>query len=152
MPISVKSYECCPVVVGWCLMLCHTQCNHSQKRCYFVVSFMTGEGVKEITPDYNMTGFEGEMLNHLKCNACEHMPPSSICQPLEHLWEISPIIGCEKEHLNCQSRSQIPYEYVLLHWNIFTGFKTHRYLRCEVARHTHNCPWRQAFWGDNSRR
>ena len=30
MPVSVKSYECCPVVVGWCLMLCHIQCNHSQ--------------------------------------------------------------------------------------------------------------------------
>ena len=30
MPVSVQSYECCPVVVGWCLMLCHTQCNHSQ--------------------------------------------------------------------------------------------------------------------------
>ena len=30
MPVSVQRYECCPVVVGWCLMLCHTQCNHSQ--------------------------------------------------------------------------------------------------------------------------
>ena len=30
MPVSVQSYECCPVVVGWCLMPCHTQCNHSQ--------------------------------------------------------------------------------------------------------------------------
>ena len=30
MQVSVQSYECCPVVVGWCLMLCHTQCNHSQ--------------------------------------------------------------------------------------------------------------------------
>ena len=30
MPVSVQSYECCPVVAGWCLMLCHTQCNHSQ--------------------------------------------------------------------------------------------------------------------------
>ena len=30
MPVSVQSYECCPVVVGWCLMLCHTQCNHNQ--------------------------------------------------------------------------------------------------------------------------
>ena len=30
MPVSIQSYECCPVVVFWCLMLCHTQCNHSQ--------------------------------------------------------------------------------------------------------------------------
>ena len=30
MPVSIQSYECCPVVAGWCLMLCHTQCNHSQ--------------------------------------------------------------------------------------------------------------------------
>ena len=30
MLVSIQSYECCPVVVGWCLMLCHTQCNHSQ--------------------------------------------------------------------------------------------------------------------------
>ena len=29
MPVSVQSYECCQVVVGWCLMLCHTQCNQS---------------------------------------------------------------------------------------------------------------------------
>ena len=29
MPVSVQSYECCPVVVVWCLMLCHTQCNQS---------------------------------------------------------------------------------------------------------------------------
>ena len=28
-PVSVQSYKCCPVVIGWCLMLCHTQCNHS---------------------------------------------------------------------------------------------------------------------------
>ena len=30
MPVSVQSYENWPVVVGWCLMLCHTQYNHSQ--------------------------------------------------------------------------------------------------------------------------
>ena len=30
MPVSVQSYGCCPVVVGWCLMLSHTPCNHSQ--------------------------------------------------------------------------------------------------------------------------
>ena len=30
MPVPVQSYECCPVDVGWCLMLCHRQCNHSQ--------------------------------------------------------------------------------------------------------------------------
>ena len=29
MPVSVHCYERCPVVVGWCLIPCHTQCNHS---------------------------------------------------------------------------------------------------------------------------
>ena len=30
MPVSVHSYERCPVVLHWCLMPCHTQCIHSQ--------------------------------------------------------------------------------------------------------------------------
>ena len=29
MPVSVHSYERCPVVLGWCLMPCHTKCNQS---------------------------------------------------------------------------------------------------------------------------
>ena len=29
MPVSIESYGCCPVVVDWCLMLSHTQCNRS---------------------------------------------------------------------------------------------------------------------------
>ena len=29
MPVSIQSCECCPVVVDWYLMLCHTQCNRS---------------------------------------------------------------------------------------------------------------------------
>ena len=29
MPVLIQSYECCPVVVDWCLMLCHTQYIHN---------------------------------------------------------------------------------------------------------------------------
>ena len=29
MPVSIPNYGCCPVVVDRCLMLSHTQCNHS---------------------------------------------------------------------------------------------------------------------------
>ena len=29
MPVSIQSCECCPVVVDWYLMLCHTQCIRS---------------------------------------------------------------------------------------------------------------------------
>ena len=29
MPVLIQCCGCCPVVVDWCSMLCHTQCNHS---------------------------------------------------------------------------------------------------------------------------
>ena len=29
MPVSVQICECCPVVIDWYLMLCHTQCHQS---------------------------------------------------------------------------------------------------------------------------